>query len=94
MKRTHTCGELRETDIGNKVKLNGWVNSYRNLGGVLFIDLRDRYGKTQIVVDPEAVSKEILEEANKARHEFVIAVSGEVIGRPDGMKNKTMPTGD
>ena len=94
LKRTHTCGELRETDIGKKVKLNGWVNSYRNLGGVLFIDLRDRYGKTQIVVDPEAVSKEMLEEANKARHEFVIAVAGEVTGRPDGMKNKTMPTGD
>lgn len=93
LKRTHTCGELRISDKGKKVKLNGWVNSYRNLGGVLFIDLRDRYGKTQIVIDPDAIKQEFLDEANRARHEFVVAVSGEVISRPDGMINESMPTG-
>ena len=55
LKRTHTCGDLTSDDIGQKVILNGWVNEYRNLGGLLFIDIRDRYGLTQVVFNPEKV---------------------------------------
>ncbi len=93
LKRTHTCGELRESDNGKKIKLNGWVASQRNLGGVLFIDLRDRYGKTQIVIDPDQIDQTMHTDANRVRHEFVVAVKGEVIPRPDGMVNDSMPTG-
>ena len=93
LKRTHTCGQLRATDNGKKVKLNGWVASQRNLGGVFFIDLRDRYGKTQIVIDPEQINEAMLAEASKVRHEFVVAIIGEVAPRPDGMVNESMPTG-
>ncbi len=93
LKRTHTCGELRNDDNGKIIRLNGWVASQRNLGGVFFIDLRDRYGKTQIVIDPEQIDESMLAEASRVRHEFVVAIKGEVIGRPDGMVNKSMPTG-
>ncbi len=94
IKRTHTCGELRKSDVGMKVRLNGWVNSQRNLGGVLFIDLRDRYGITQIVVDPEAIDSSMLSEAERTRSEFVIAAVGEVGPRPDGSVNERMATGE
>lgn len=94
IKRTHTCGELSLSEKGKKVTLNGWVKSYRNLGGVLFIDLRDRYGLTQIVVDPETIDEQMLNDANRTRHEFVISAIGEVCPRPDGMINKNMPTGE
>ncbi|MFQ5499688.1 MAG: aspartate--tRNA ligase [Candidatus Zixiibacteriota bacterium] len=93
LKRTHTCGELRAADVGNSVRLNGWVNSYRNLGGLFFIDLRDRYGLTQVVINPETFDSSMLAEANRARHEFVVAVSGVVQERPEGTANKNMPTG-
>lgn len=93
LKRTHTCGELRLDDNGKKIKLNGWVASQRNLGGVLFIDLRDRYGKTQIVIDPDQIDEAMHADANRVRHEFVVAIIGEVIPRPDGMVNDSMPTG-
>ncbi len=93
LKRTHTCGELRLEDNKKIVRLNGWVASQRNLGGVFFIDLRDRYGKTQIVIDPEQIDEKMHTEASRVRHEFVVAIKGEVIGRPDGMVNKSMPTG-
>ena len=94
IKRTHTCGELRAEHIGAKVRLNGWVDGYRNLGGLLFLDLRDRYGLSQVVINPETFDKEMLEVANSARHEFVVAVVGEVQPRPDGMKNPKMLTGE
>ncbi len=94
IKRTHTCGELRAKHIGSQVRLNGWVDGYRNLGGLLFLDLRDRYGLSQIVINPETFDKEMLDEANRARHEFVVAVVGEVQGRPDGMINANMLTGE
>ncbi len=94
IKRTHTCGELRLSHVGTKVRLNGWVNSYRNLGGLFFIDLRDRYGITQIVIDPNTIAPEMLEEANRARHEFVVAAVGEVAPRPEGMKNERLATGE
>lgn len=94
IKRTHTCGELRAEHIGTKIRLNGWVDGYRNLGGLLFLDLRDRYGLSQVVINPETFDKEMLEIANSARHEFVVAVVGEVQSRPDGMKNPKLLTGE
>ncbi len=94
LKRTHTCGRLRQADVGTKVRLNGWVNSYRNLGGLFFIDLRDRYGLTQVVIDPQSFDPDMLTEANRARHEFVVAVLGEVAARPEGTVNPRMETGE
>jgi len=93
LKRTHTCGELRSADVGREVRLNGWVNSYRNLGGLFFMDLRDRYGLTQIVINPETFDPAMLAEANRARHEFVAAVVGKVGRRPEGTVNARLPTG-
>lgn len=92
LKRTHTCGELNKNNIGTNVVLNGWVNSWRDLGGVIFIDLRDRYGKTQIVFSPE--DKEIYQFSKKLRSEFVIAVSGKVRSRPEEALNPEMKTGE
>ncbi len=93
LKRTHTCGQLSPADIGAKVRLNGWVNGYRNLGGLLFIDLRDRYGLTQVVINPQTFDSRMLAEAERARHEFVVAVIGTVQERPEGTVNPKMPTG-
>ncbi len=91
-RRTHTCGELREADAGKKIVLNGWVDRRRDLGGVIFIWLRDRYGKTQVVFEPES-DVEAYESAKKLRAEFVIAVEGEVRKRPDDAVNKELDTG-
>ncbi len=91
-KRTHTCGELREKNIGERVVLNGWVDTRRDLGGVIFIDLRDRYGLTQVVFEP-AFNKEAHELAKKLRSEFVISVEGEVRHRPEDTENPNLPTG-
>ena len=92
-KRTVTCGELTLTDVGRRVTLNGWVQEYRNLGGLLFIDLRDRYGITQVVFRPEQVGVETMAAAASCRHEYVIAVKGMVKPRPEGMINAKMKTG-
>lgn len=92
LKRTHTCGELNKEHIGVHVVLNGWVNSWRDLGGVIFIDLRDRYGKTQIVFSPE--DKEIYQFSKKLRSEYVVAVSGKVRARPQEALNPEMKTGE
>ncbi|MEA2031723.1 MAG: aspartate--tRNA ligase [candidate division Zixibacteria bacterium] len=94
LKRTHTCGELRASHVGTNVRLNGWVDGYRNLGGLLFLDLRDRYGITQVVINPETFDKDMLDEANRTRHEFVVAAIGEVSQRPEGMINPKMDTGE
>lgn len=94
LKRTHTCGQLRTGDIGQEVRLNGWVNGYRHLGGLLFIDLRDRYGLTQVLIDPSNFDPMMLTEAERARHEFVVAVAGTVRHRPEGTVNSKMPTGE
>lgn len=94
LKRSHTCGELRTNNIGQPVKLNGWVSSYRNLGGVLFIDLRDRYGITQVVVDPKKIPPAMLADAENSRAEFVVAVIGEVLARPKGKMNLSLATGE
>jgi aspartyl-tRNA synthetase len=94
LKRTHTCGELRKTHSGQRVKLNGWVNSWRNHGGLIFIDLRDRYGITQVVFKPDLVDEKTMELAKSLRSEYVIAISGTVSERPLGMQNKDMATGE
>ncbi len=75
-KRTHHCGALRKTDIGQKVSLAGWVNNYRDHGGVIFIDLRDREGITQVVFHPEHAEAHKL--ADRLRHEDVVWIGGEV----------------
>ena len=90
--RSHTCGELRESNAGETVRLMGWVQRVRDLGGVKFVDLRDRYGVTQMIVDPE--NGELAKPARHLRMEDVIAVEGTVNARPGDMKRDDMPTGD
>lgn len=94
LKRTHTCGQLRPADIGTRVCLNGWVAAYRNLGGLMFFDLRDRYGITQVMIDPQTFDPAMLREAERARTEFVLAVRGTVQDRPQGTHNAKLATGD
>ncbi|MBI3035064.1 aspartate--tRNA ligase [Candidatus Woesearchaeota archaeon] len=92
MKRTHTCGELDDKDINKKVVLAGWCSTRRDHGGVIFIDLRDRYGITQVVFDPSH-NIESHKSAEKFGREDVIVVEGAVRKRPKGMENEKMPTG-
>ena len=92
-KRTHTCGELRSTHIGQTVTLTGWVDIRRDLGGVIFIDLRDRYGLTQVVFNPKN-HQNAHEQAKDLRSEYVIAVTGKVEKRPQGTDNSKLPTGE
>jgi aspartyl-tRNA synthetase len=92
-KRTHTCGQLRASDIGVTVTLTGWVDTRRDLGGVIFIDLRDRYGKTQVVFNPQT-NKQVHELAGTLRSEFVISVMGKVEKRPAGTENPNLATGE
>ncbi|HLX62847.1 MAG TPA: aspartate--tRNA ligase [Planctomycetota bacterium] len=89
--RTHTCGQLRHSDAGKNAVLSGWVQTNRDMGGVIFIDLRDKHGVTQVVFDPQ--DKALLEEAGKLRSEWVIRVEGLVRLRPEGTKNERLPTG-
>ena len=93
IKRTHTCGDLRKCDDGKTVILNGWVHRIREHGGITFINLRDRYGITQVVVDSDA-SEKLLDTAKSLRMEFCIAIEGLVRARPDSMINKDMTTGE
>ena len=92
LKRSHTCGELNRSHLGKHVILNGWVNSWRNLGGVIFIDLRDRYGKTQIRFAPD--QKKIYQVGKSLRSEYVVAMSGTVRARPMEAINPDMKTGE
>src|SRR3954463_1423769 len=94
MKRTHHCNELRPAHIGQTVTLSGWVHSRRDLGGLFFIDIRDREGRTQTVFDPSAMSKELFDRAASLRSECVISVSGKVRHRPEGTNNTKIPTGE
>ncbi|MFK4383367.1 aspartate--tRNA ligase [Bradyrhizobium sp. USDA 223] len=88
--RSHTCGALRESNIGETIRLSGWVHRVRDHGGVLFIDLRDHYGLTQCVVDPDSAAFSL---AEKLRSEFVVKMDGKVRRRPDGTDNDDLPTG-
>ncbi len=93
MLRTHTCGELRAAHIGQEASLCGWVDSYRDHGGAIFIDLRDRYGLTQIMVGPES-GPAALEFAQKLRLEDVVRVPGQIAPRPAGTTNPKLATGE
>ena len=88
--RSHTCGALRDGDIGKGVRLSGWCHRIRDHGGVLFIDLRDHYGITQVVADPDSPS---FKDAEKLRSEWVVRVDGKVRRRPTGTENPELPTG-
>ncbi|HUB26677.1 MAG TPA: aspartate--tRNA ligase [Tepidisphaeraceae bacterium] len=91
--RTHTCGQLRITDVGRPVKLSGWVHSYRDHGGLVFIDLRDRDGLTQLVFADDTCGKATHDESRKLRSEWVVCVSGEVAARGTDAVNPKLPTG-
>ncbi len=93
MKRTHHCNELRPEHIGQTVTLTGWVHSKRDLGGVLFIDIRDREGRTQTVFDPQDVAQAVCDLAAPLHSESVIEVTGTVRQRPEGTNNNKIPTG-
>lgn len=93
MLRTHTCGDLRLSNSKDTVTLCGWVDGYRDHGGIVFIDLRDRYGLTQVVFDPDN-GKEMLEIAQSLRNEDVIQVTGVVAPRPENMVNAKLLTGE
>ena len=88
--RTHTCGQLREEHIGQTVRVSGWVHRIRDHGGVLFIDLRDHYGLTQCVADPDSAA---FRGAEKVRSEWVVRFEGQVRKRPGGTENADLPTG-
>lgn len=92
-RRTHTCADLRKGDVGQQVTLSGWVSRRRDHGGLIFIDLRDRYGLTQLVFDP-VKNPAAHEAAEKLRSEWVISIRGEVIHRREGMANPKLVTGD
>src|SRR3954462_2606620 len=94
MKRTQHCNELRPAHIGQTVTLAGWVHSRRDLGGLIFIDIRDREGRTQTVFDPSDLAKELFDRASALRSESVIEVTGKVRQRPEGTNNSKIPTGE
>lgn len=90
--RTHDCGKISLNDVGATVSLNGWINRYRNLGGLLFVDLRDRTGLVQVVFSPEQ-QPELFKIAETLRNEYVVTVKGQVQKRPETMLNPEMATG-
>ena len=92
-KRTHTCGGLNASNIGETISLNGWISKSRDLGGLHFIDLRDRYGKTQIVFN-EDINKEAFDRVKKLGLEDVIGIKGKVVLRPEDAINRSIPTGE
>jgi aspartyl-tRNA synthetase len=92
--RDHTCGQLRKSDVGTEAKLAGWVHSYRDHGNLVFIDLRDRDGLTQLVFDPDTCGKAVHDEARKLRSEWVISINGAVTGRAAEAINPKLPTGE
>lgn len=89
--RTHTCGELRKTDVGETVKLSGWLHRRRDHGGVLFLDLRDHHGLTQIVFNPGASG---FETVDHLRAESVLTIEGKVVARDESLVNANLDTGE
>jgi aspartyl-tRNA synthetase len=89
--RTHTCGQLRKTDVGQTVRLSGWVNRRRDHGGLIFIDLRDHYGITQCVIEPDGKAFPLVD---TARSEWVLTLTGKVVDRLEGTVNAELPTGE
>ena len=89
--RTHSAGELRKDNAGERVRLAGWVHRRRDHGGLIFIDLRDRWGITQVTFHPER--DEIFSSAEQLRPEWSVSVEGEVVRRPEGNENPDLPTG-
>ena len=94
MIKTHNCGQLRKTDVNKEVTLVGWLHSRRDHGGLIFIDLRDREGLTQVVFNPQDIGADMFKEAEKLRSEFVLSITGKVSMRPSGTENPKLPTGD
>ena len=94
MRRTHHCNQLRPAHAGQSVVLSGWVHSRRDLGGLIFIDVRDREGRTQTVFDPSDLPKELFDRAASLRSECVITVTGKVRARPAGTNNPKIATGE
>ncbi len=94
MLRSHTCGQLRKQDVGTEVTLCGWVESKRDHGGAVFIDLRDRYGITQVVIGPPEASSPLIDEAGRVPAESVILVRGKVADRLEGKINEKLATGE
>jgi len=94
MKRTHHCNELRPAHIGQTVTLSDWVHSRRDLGGLIFIDIRDREGRTQTVFDPSDLTPELFAQAAALRSECVVSLTGKVRHRPEGTNNAKIPTGE
>ncbi len=94
MQKTHTCGELRKEHVGQIVTLAGWVHRRRDHGGVIFVDLRDRFGITQVVINPARVTPETFRLGESLRNEYVVQAIGEVCERPAGMSNPKLATGD
>jgi len=92
LKRTHKCGELRAEHVGRQVVVSGWVANWRDHGGLIFLDLRDRYGVVQVVFNPQR-NEELHGRAAELRSEYCISVSGQLARRPEGMENPKLPTG-
>jgi len=92
MYRSHNCGELRAANNDTEVTLSGWVQGIRDKGFMIYVDLRDRYGITQLYFDEDRTSKDLMEKAQKLGREFVIQIKGTVIERAS--KNPNIPTGD
>src|SRR6202000_3277806 len=89
--RTHTCGQLRKSDVGQTVRLSGWIHRRRDHGGLIFIDLRDPYGITQCVIEPDA---KVFATVDTARSEWVLTLTGQVVARTGDTVNGDLPTGE
>src|SRR5437763_9635149 len=92
--RSHTCGQLRKNDVGKEIKLAGWVHSYRDHGGLVFVDLRDRDGLTQLVFDADTCGQANHDESRKLRSEWVISIAGIVAARAPAVVNPKLKTGE
>src|ERR1700747_1872564 len=92
--RTHLCGALRPSHVGQTVRLGGWVHRSRDLGGLTFVDLRDREGIVQVSFDPQNCALEVCAAAASLGLETVVLIEGEVVARPEAMRNSDLATGE